>query len=289
MSIILDNNTKIIVQGITGRDGSFHAKRMNDFSGKVVGGVTPGKGGLTVHGLPVFDSVKLAVSEAGANTSVIFVPGKHAASAVDEAISGGIKTIIVITEGVPIHDMIKLFAKAKENGIRIIGPNTPGLLVPDKILAGIIPPTIMKKGNIGLVSRSGTLTYQIASDITKSGFGISTAIGVGGDQIVGTSLSEVVTLFESDDETSAIVMVGEIGGNEEQRVAELVKSGIIKKPIVAFIAGRNSPPEKRMGHAGAIISGKGMSANEKIDILKSAGARVALLPWDVPVLLKEII
>ncbi len=288
MSIILDKNSRILIQGITGRDGSFHAKKINDYCGVVVGGVTPKKNGFTNKGFPLFDAVEKALLETDANSSIIFVPARFAPNAINEAIDAGIKTIIVVTEGIPVHEMIKIYKKASLKDVRIVGPNTPGMLIPGVILAGIIPPHITMCGDVGLVSRSGTLTYQILSDMKEDGFGVSTAIGVGGDQIVGTRLSEVVQMFGDDPETKTIVMIGEIGGNEEQKVAKLVRDGKIKKPIVAYIAGRNAPPEKKMGHAGAIIAGKGMSASEKIKELEDSGIKVARLPWQIPELLKEI-
>jgi succinyl-CoA synthetase alpha subunit len=287
MSILIDQQTRILVQGITGRDGSLHAKLMNVYSGKVVAGVTPGKGGQEVHGIPVYDTVRKAILDTGANTSVVFVPGKNAFNAVEEAIKAGVKLIIIITEGVPVHDVIRLMHEAEDYDCRLIGPNTPGMLVPDSVIAGIIPATIANKGKIGLVSRSGTLTYLISSDICKSGLGISTAIGIGGDLVVGTRIVEVVEMFESDDQTEGIVLIGEVGGYEEQRVSQLVEEGKIKKPIVAYVAGVNAPLEKRMGHAGAIVSGKGMSAKDKIESLKSVGVKVVSLPWEVPNALKE--
>lgn len=289
MSILIGKDTRLLIQGITGRDGSFHTKLMNDYSGRVVAGVTPGKEGQKVHGIPVFGTVENAIKEMEANTSVVFVPGKKAGLAIEEAVVAGIKTIVIITEGVPVHDMMPVLEKAEDYDCNIIGPNTPGILVPDVISAGIIPTVIAKNGSIGLVSRSGTLTYQITSDISKSGLGISTALGIGGDQVVGTSLAKVVELFESDDDTEAIVIVGEIGGLEEQYVSKMVKQKKIIKPVISYIAGVNAPPEKRMGHAGAIISARGMSAEEKIKSLKSAGIKVASLPWEVPSLIKECI
>jgi len=286
MSIFIGKDSRVIIQGITGRDGSFHSKRMHDYVTNVVGGVSPGKGGQAVSGLPVFDTVVESIKKTNADTSVIFVPGRCAASAIDEAIEAGIKNIIVITEGVPIHETVKLVEKSQMLGSRIIGPNTPGLISPGKVLAGIIPPQIVKPGRIGVVSRSGTLTYQVISELTAVGLGVSTAVGAGGDPIIGTSLIDVAHAFERDDETDAIVMVGEIGGNDEQHVANAYKKTICK-PIISFIAGVFAPPQKRMGHAGAIISGNGMTAINKIDALEDAGIKVARLVWDIPELLKK--
>jgi succinyl-CoA synthetase alpha subunit len=287
MATILTKNTKVLVQGITGHQGTFNTGQMMEFGTRVVGGVTPGKGEETVLGLPVFDTMADAVKETGANTSIIFVPAPSAKDAVLEAIDSGIKTIAIITERIPVRDSIEFIQFAKLRGARIIGPNCPGLASPGKAKVGIIPNSIFLKGKIGVVSRSGTLTYEIVNDLTEAGLGQSTVIGIGGDPVIGTSFVEALDLFERDDETEAIVLIGEIGGTAEEEAAEFIESHM-SKPIYAYIAGRTAPPGKRMGHAGAIIARGRGTAQSKIASLEKAGVRVASIPADVPkTILKE--
>jgi succinyl-CoA synthetase alpha subunit len=287
MATILTKNTKVLVQGITGHQGTFNTGQMMEFGTRVVGGVTPGKGEETVLGLPVFDTMADAVKETGANTSIIFVPAPSAKDAVLEAIDSGIKTIAIITERIPVRDSIEFIQFAKLRGARIIGPNCPGLASPGKAKVGIIPNSIFLKGKIGVVSRSGTLTYEIVNDLTEAGLGQSTVIGIGGDPVIGTSFVEALDLFERDDETEAIVLIGEIGGTAEEEAAEFIESHM-SKPIYAYIAGRTAPPGKRMGHAGAIIARGRGTAQSKIASLEKAGVRVASIPADVPkIILKE--
>lgn len=287
MATILTKNTKVLVQGITGHQGTFNTGQMMEFGTRVVGGVTPGKGEETVLGLPVFDTMADAVKETGANTSIIFVPAPSAKDAVLEAIDSGIKTIAIITERIPVRDSIEFIQFAKLRGARIIGPNCPGLASPGKAKVGIIPNSIFLKGKIGVVSRSGTLTYEIVNALTEAGLGQSTVIGIGGDPVIGTSFVEALDLFERDDETEAIVLIGEIGGTAEEEAAEFIESHM-SKPIYAYIAGRTAPPGKRMGHAGAIIARGRGTAQSKIASLEKAGVRVASIPADVPkIILKE--
>jgi len=288
MSILIGSENRVLVQGITGRDGSFHTKLMLEYGTKVVAGVTPGKEGQRVHGVPVFNTVKKAVRETGADTSIIFVPAKFAADAIMEAADAGIRLIVVITEGIPVKDMINALNFAKERGSRIIGPNCPGIITPGEAKVGIMPGNIFKRGKIGVVSRSGTLTYEIVSHLTNNGFGQSTAIGIGGDPVIGTRFVDVLKLFNDDPETEAVVLIGEIGGTDEQDAADYIKSEF-KKPVVAFIAGRTAPKEKRMGHAGAIIMGSEGTYEEKRRKFEEIGVRVADLPEDVPKILKEIL
>ncbi len=288
MAILVGKDTRLLVQGITGRDGSFHTRLMKEYGTNVVAGVTPGKGGMEVEGVPVFDTVKEAVEKTDANTSIIFVPAKFAADAIMEAADAGIKLIVAITEGIPIHDMLKVRAYVDQKGARLIGPNCPGLITPDEAKVGIMPGHIFKRGKIGVVSRSGTLTYEIVSHLTANGFGQSTAIGIGGDPIIGTKFIDVLKLFKDDPETEAVVLIGEIGGTDEQDAAEYIGKEF-NKPVVAFIAGRTAPKEKRMGHAGAIIAGGEGTAEEKIKAFESVGVRVADLPEQVPQILKEIL
>ncbi|MCE4617790.1 MAG: succinate--CoA ligase subunit alpha [Desulfurococcales archaeon] len=290
MAIIVDEKTRLIVQGITGREGSFHTKLMKEYGTKIVAGVTPGKGGQEVHGIPVYDSVEEAVkAHPEANTSIIFVPARFAADAVYEAIDAGIKTIVVITEGIPVHDALRFVNYAKSKGVTIIGPNCPGVISPGKAKVGIMPGHIFMPGNVGIVSRSGTLTYEIAYAMTKAGIGQTTAVGIGGDPVVGTSFVEALQMFEDDPETEAIVLVGEIGGDMEERAAKMIEEGKITKPAVAFIAGRTAPPGKRMGHAGAIIMMGTGTAEGKVKALESVGVKVARTPMEIPALLKEVL
>ena len=284
MTVLVGPNTKVIVQGITGKEGSFHAQRMLEYGTKVVGGVTPGKGGTTVAGVPVFDTVEEAVRATGANASVVFVPAKFAAEAVYEAVDAGIKLIVVITEHIPIHETLRFVNYAKSRGAVIIGPNCPGLVAPPiRTKLGIMPNSVYQTpGRIGVVSRSGTLTYEISYQLARAGLGINTAIGVGGDPIVGTDLVEAALMMAQDPEIDAIVAIGEVGGDAEERLAKLYAEGVIKKPIVGYVAGRTAPPEKRMGHAGAIVMLGSGDANSKVKALREAGIPVADTPMEVP-------
>lgn len=286
MSIFIDKKTKLVVQGITGRDGSFHASQMKKYGTKVVAGVTPGKGGTTVSGIPVFNTMQDAVDKRGANTSVIYVPPAFAADAIYEAAAAGIKLIVCITEGVPANDMMKVVPFVRECGARLIGPNCPGLISPDQAKVGILPGNIVKKGNIGVISRSGTLTYEAIWALTEAGMGQSTCIGIGGDQVIGTNFVDCLVAFAKDSSTKAVVMLGEIGGSDEEEAAKFIKRKL-GKPVVAFIAGRTAPPGIRMGHAGAIISGGSGTAEDKVKALKKAGIVVADSPTEIPELLKE--
>lgn len=285
MAIFFNEDTKVIVQGITGRDGGFHTKQMVDYGTKVVGGVTPGKGGTEAHGLPVFNTVVEAVEKTGANCSVIFVPAKMAADAIMEAASAKVPLIICITEGVPVQDMLKVYPYVKKQGVRLIGPNCPGLITPGVGKAGIIPGHIHSPGRIGVVSRSGTLTYEVDYSLTKAGYGQSTCVGIGGDPIIGTSFLDVLEAFEADKDTDAVVLMGEIGGNDEEKAAEYIAT--MTKPVVAFISGRTAPPGKRMGHAGAIISGGSGTAESKVAAFNKVGVKVADTPSQVVGLLEE--
>lgn len=286
MSILIDNTTRLLVQGITGRDGLFHAKKMRDYGTHVVGGTSPGKGGTTVEGFPVFNTMYEAVAQTQANTSIIFVPARWAADAIMEAADAGIRLIVCISEGIPTLDVVRAYRFATQKGAKLIGPNCPGLISPDKSLVGILPGQVFKKGNIGVISRSGTLTYEIVSHLTAHGLGQSTAVGMGGDPVVGLYFNDLLGKLEQDPETKAIVMIGEIGGNAEELAAEYIRQHVTK-PVVAFIAGRSAPPNKQMGHAGAIMSGNSGSAAEKIAALEVAGVQVANEPSDVPELLKK--
>lgn len=286
MAIFVDKKSKVIVQGITGRDGAFHTKQMLEYGTRIVGGVTPGKGGTEMHGVPVFDSMAEAVKKTGANTSVIYVPPQFAADAIYEAEDAGVKLIVCITEGVPANDMLKVYHFLKSKGIRLIGPNCPGIISPGMAKVGIMPAQIHKKGHIGVVSRSGTLTYEIVYQLTNNNLGQSTCIGIGGDPVIGTNFIDCLEAFENDPGTSAIVMIGEIGGSDEEMAAQFIKKNM-KKPVVGFIAGRTAPPGKRMGHAGAIISGSSGLAADKIAALNAVGVPVADLPSEVPALVKK--
>jgi len=286
VSIFINENTTLIVQGITGRDGSFHAKQMMEYGTRVVGGVTPGKGGQKFEGtVPIFNTMHDAVQATGANTSVIYVPPMGAADAIMEAADAGIKLIVAITEGVPVLDMTKVYPFVKEKGARLIGPNCPGLITPGKSKVGIIPGRICTPGNIGVVSRSGTLTYEVVYQLTRAGLGQSTCVGIGGDPINGTNFIDCLQAFENDPDTVAVAMMGEIGGTDEQEAAAFVKAHM-SKPVVGFIAGQTAPPGRRMGHAGAIISGSAGTAAEKIAAFEAAGMGVAKRPKDFVELLK---
>ena len=286
MSIWVDENTRVVVQGITGRDGSFHTKMMLEYGTKVVAGVTPGKGGQRVEGVPVYDSMFDAVAETGANTSIVFVPPRFAVDAIYEAVDSGVKLIVAITEGIPALDEAKIYDYVAKNGARLIGPNCPGIISPGKSKVGILPAQIFKEGNIGVVSRSGTLTYEIVYNLTNSGFGESTCVGIGGDPIIGTNFIDVLEAFEADPQTEAVVLIGEIGGTDEQQAAEFIRDNM-SKPVVAFIAGQTAPPGKRMGHAGAIISGSEGTAAEKIAKFEECGVPVAKIPSEIPELVKK--
>ena len=293
MSIFIGNETRLIVQGITGRDGSFHTRQMMEYGTKVVGGVTPGKGGQTFEGpngmtAPLFDTMDRAVKETGANTSVIYVPPAFAADAIMEAAEAGIAFIVAITEGIPVLDMTRVYPFVQEMGARLLGPNCPGLLAPGKSKVGILPGQIATPGNVGVVSRSGTLTYEVVYQLTRAGIGQSTCVGIGGDPIIGTSFIDCLGAFEADAETAAIVMIGEIGGTDEQNAATFVKQHM-SKPVVGFIAGQTAPPGRRMGHAGAIISGSTGTAAEKIQAFEDNGIRVMKRPLDVVELIREVI
>ncbi|MCG2881488.1 MAG: succinate--CoA ligase subunit alpha [Acidilobus sp.] len=288
MGILVDENTRVIVQGITGKEGSFHTKLMLQYGTKIVAGVTPGKGGSTVEGVPVYDTMAEAVKEhPEANTSIIFVPAKFASDAVYEAVDSGMKVIVVITEHIPVHDAMKFVNYAKRKGSVIIGPNCPGIITPGKAKVGIMPGHVFTPGPVGIMSRSGTLTYEIGYFLTKAGLGQSTVIGVGGDPVTGLTFPEVIEMFERDPQTKVVVMIGEIGGDAEERVARMVKEGRIKKPVVAFVAGRTAPEGKRMGHAGAIIMLGTGAYKDKVAALEDAGIRVARTPYEVPKLVKE--
>lgn len=285
MSVLIDNNTKVIVQGITGRDGSFHAAKMKEYGTQVVGGTSPGKGGQQVDGIPVFNTVKEAVAATGADTSIIFVPAPFAKDAMLEAIDGGVKLVVCITEGVPVLDAVEAQNYARVKGVKVIGPNCPGLISPGKSMVGIMPTGVFKQGHTGVISRSGTLTYEVVYDLVESGLGISTAVGVGGDPVVGLYFEDLLQMFQDDPETDSIAMIGEIGGDAEERAAEFIKAHVIK-PVAVFISGRQAPPGKQMGHAGAIISGGSGSAEGKIKALEAAGVPVADETRLLPELLK---
>lgn len=288
MSILIDQNTKLLVQGITGRDGSFHSQKMLEYGTKVVAGVTPGKGGQDVFGIPVFNSVAEAKAKTAANTAVIYVPAKFAKDAILEDIKAGIDLIVCITEGLPVLDVVEVMAVLKNSKTRLIGPNCPGLISPGKSKVGILPGQIHKPGSVGVISRSGTLTYEVVYNLTLSGIGQSSCIGLGGDPIVGMRFVDLLELFMKDKETKAIVMVGEIGGEDEQSAAEYIKKNATK-PIVSFIAGKTAPKEKRMGHAGAIISSGVNTAEAKIKVLKDAGVAIADFPDEVPRLIQKVL
>ncbi|HEY8446751.1 MAG TPA: succinate--CoA ligase subunit alpha [Thermomicrobiales bacterium] len=285
MSILVDKNTRLLVQGITGREGSFHTTQMVEYGTQVVAGVTPGGKGKTVAGVPVFNTVSEAVAETGANASIIYVPARFAPDAIYEAVDAGIPLVVCITEGIPILDMVPVYAYVKSKGARLIGPNCPGVITPGEAKIGIMPGYIHTPGPIGLVSRSGTLTYEVVDALTRAGLGQSTAVGIGGDPIIGTSFVDVLELFQNDPQTEAIVLIGEIGGTDEQDAAAFIREHVTK-PVVGFIAGRTAPPGKRMGHAGAIISGGTGTAAEKIEALNAAGVQVADRPSQVPELIR---
>jgi succinyl-CoA synthetase alpha subunit len=281
VSILINEQTKVLVQGITGRDGSFHAEAMLKYGTKVVGGITPGKGGQTVCTLPVFDTVAEAVVQTGAQCSVIFVPAAFAPDAIREAADSGISLIVCITEGIPVLNMVDIYSELTQKHVRLIGPNCPGIISPGKCKVGIMPGYIHKLGGIGVISRSGTLTYEVVYDLSGKNMGQSTCIGIGGDPINGTGYIELLEMFENDDDTDAIILIGEIGGEEEEKAASFIKTSVSKK-VVAFISGRTAPPGKRMGHAGAIISGGKGGAEAKVKVLREAGVVVVDRPDQIP-------
>ena len=285
MSILVDGGSKVVVQGITGRDGAFHAHQMVEYGTKVVAGVTPGKGGMrTEDGVPVFDSMAEAVGETGADTSVIYVPARFASDAICEASDAGIGLVVCVSEGIPVKDMVRVLPYLRERGTRLIGPNCPGIISPGKAKVGIMPGEIHREGSVGVVSRSGTLTYEVVHHLSKRGIGQSTCIGIGGDPLIGTNFLDALDLFGRDDETESVVLIGEIGGSDEEEAAALIGNGYPKK-VVAFIAGRTAPPGKRMGHAGAIVTGGTGTAAEKIEAFEKAGVSVAQTPAQIAELL----
>ncbi len=288
MAIIVDRNTKVIVQGITGSQGRFHTERMLKYGTRIVAGVTPGKEGQSVHGVPVYNTVEKAVKQTGADASIIFVPAPFAADAFMEAVEAGLKTVVVITEGIPVHDELKMYHKAKKEGVTLIGPNTPGILSVGETHLGIMPTHVFKPGPVGIVSRSGTLTYQVGAYLTSLDVGQSTVLGIGGDRIVGLTFVEVLEKFEKDTQTKLVILIGEIGGTAEEEAAEYIKSKMTK-PVVGYIAGITAPPGKRMGHAGAIIEGGKGTAESKIKALESAGAKVGKTPLEVAQIAKQIL
>lgn len=286
MSILIDENTHVIVQGVTGRDGSFHTRQMVGDGTKIVAGVTPGKGGQKLDEIPVYNSVGDAQKDHRVDATVIFVPPKFATGAIREAADAGVPLIICITEGVPVLEMVEAYRYVKEKGLRLIGPNCPGLISPGKCKIGIMPYKIHKEGDIGVISRSGTLTYEVVYNLTTNGLGQSTCVGIGGDPIIGNTFTDLLELFEKDDNTAAVVVIGEIGGEDEEKAAEFIKSKM-SKPVAAFISGRTAPPGKRMGHAGAIISGGKGTPQAKVEAFQDAGVEVADKPDEIPGLIKK--
>ncbi|MBU2009029.1 MAG: succinate--CoA ligase subunit alpha [Chloroflexi bacterium] len=289
MSILIDERTLVLVQGITGGEGSFHTRRMLEYGTKVVAGVTPGKGGSSVHGVPVFNTVEQAVRETRADASIIFVPAPFAADAILEAADAGLSLVVCITEGIPLRDMVLVLKHIREKGVRLIGPNCPGVISPGKGKMGIMAGDIHMPGLVGVVSRSGTLTYEAVAQLTALGLGQSTCVGIGGDPLPGSSFVDILELFARDPQTEAVVLIGEIGGAYEQEAAEYINKGGFPKPVVAFVAGATAPPGRRMGHAGAIISGGGESARDKIDALAQAGAAIAPSPAEIGLTVKKML
>ena len=289
MSILVNKDSKILVQGFTGSEGTFHSEQMLKYGSNIVGGVTPGKGGTSHLNKPVFNTVTDAINATGANTSIIFVPAGFAADAIIEAADSGIKVIVAITEGIPVSDMSRVYSYIKNLDCTLIGPNCPGIITPDEAKVGIMPGFVFKKGRVGLVSKSGTLTYEAADQISKSGYGISTAIGIGGDPIIGTTVKEAVKMFFEDPDTDCVVMIGEIGGQLEADAAEWIKKSKIKKPVVAFIAGETAPKGRTMGHAGAIVGGKDDTAEAKKKILSESGVNVVDSPANIGLEVKKIL
>ncbi len=288
MSILVDKDTKVIVQGFTGKEGTFHAEQCLEYGTKIVGGVTPGKGGMEHLGKPVFNTVKEAVQATGATVSMIFVPPAFVADAVMEAADAGVELAVIITEGAPVQDMMKAKAYAVKNGMKTIGPNCPGIITAEECKIGIMPGMIFKKGSVGLISKSGTLTYEAANQVCQEGHGITTAVGIGGDPIIGLSYLQLLPMFENDPKTKAIVLIGEIGGDLEIQAAKYIKDNI-SKPVVAFIAGQTAPKGKRMGHAGAIVSGGSGTAKEKMEALEAAGVRVVVSPAEIGKAVTEVL
>jgi len=288
MAILVNEHTRVLVQGITGYQGEFHTRRMLEFGTRVVAGMTPGKGGQTAAGVPVFDTVSEAVAQTGANAACIFVPARLAKDAALEAIASRLDPIVIITEHIPVHDSIEMVAAARAAGVHIVGPNGPGVASPGRCKIGIMPNHLFSHGGVGLVSRSGTLTYEIVAGLTRAGLGQSTALGLGGDPVVGLTFQEAVALFADDPETLAIVLVGEIGGSAEEEAARFIRASV-RKPVVGYIAGRTAPPGKRMGHAGAVISGGEGTAQAKIEALEAAGVSVVSLPGRVPEVLRGLL
>lgn len=288
MSILINSETKLLVQGITGHDGSFHAGSMLAYGTKIISGVTPGRGGQVINGIPVFNTVKEARDQTQPDCSIIFVPARFATSAIRESADAGIPLIVCITEGIPVLEMLANYHYVREQGLRLIGPNCPGLITPEECKVGIMPARIHKAGSIGVISRSGTLTYEIVYNLTLKGHGQSTCIGIGGDPVVGTDFVELLELFEKDNDTSEVILVGEIGGEDEERAAEYIADNM-KKPVVAFISGKTAPPGKRMGHAGAIISGGRGTAEAKVKAFQAAGVKVADRPDEVPGLISQLL
>jgi succinyl-CoA synthetase alpha subunit len=286
VGILVNRKTRLLVQGITGREGAFHTGQMVDYGTNVVAGVTPGAGGREVHGVPVFNTVAGAVAETGANTSIVYVPARFAPDAIYEAVEAGIPLVICVTEGIPTLDMVRIYPYVRQRGVRLIGPNCPGAITPGEAKVGIMPGYIHQPGPVGVVSRSGTLTYEVVYALTRLGLGQTTAIGIGGDPIVGTSFVDILELFQNDPDTKGIVMIGEIGGTGEELAAAYIADRVTK-PVVAFIAGQAAPPGKRMGHAGAIIAGGQGTAGEKIGVLAAVGVRVARSPDEIAVLMRE--
>lgn len=288
MAILIDEESRVVVQGLTGREGSFHALRNRSYGTRVVAGVTPGKGGQEVDGIPVFDTVEQAVGSTGADVSLIFVPSRFAADAILEAADSGVALVIAITEGIPVHDILKAYNYLRTRGVALIGPNCPGVISPGRANVGIMPPQIFRQGGVGLVSRSGTLTYQIANELTQRQIGQSTAVGIGGDSIVGQSFIDILSRFQEDSQTQLVVMVGEIGGSEEEAAAAYIAEHMTK-PVVAYIAGFSAPPGRQMGHAGAIISGSSGTARAKKEALEANGIRVGVNPTQVAELVAEVV
>ncbi|MCB9475442.1 MAG: succinate--CoA ligase subunit alpha [Deltaproteobacteria bacterium] len=288
MSVLVNKDSKIVVQGITGKEGTFHTRQCVAYGTNVVAGVTPGKGGEQMDGIPVFDTVSEAMAKAGANVSLIFVPPFFAADAIMEAADAGMPLIVTITEGIPVQHMVKAMAAVRANGVRMIGPNCPGIMTPGEAKVGIMPAMIHKPGRIGVVSKSGTLTYEAVDQLTQAGLGQSTCIGIGGDPIIGTNFIDALDLFQNDPDTDGVIMIGEIGGNAEEDAADFIKSNVTK-PVVGFVAGLSAPPGKRMGHAGAIISGGKGGARQKLDALKAAGVNVTENPSALGQTMKEVL
>jgi succinyl-CoA synthetase alpha subunit len=288
LSIFVDETTRVCVQGITGRDGAFHTKGMRDYGTKVVSGVTPGKGGQDVDGVPVFNTVAEAVEETGANTTIAFVPARFATGAILEAAEAGVRLVVAVSEGIPTLDVAKVYQRLGEVGTRMIGPNCPGIISPGKAKVGIMPGWIHREGGVGVVSRSGTLTYEVVANLGREGLGQSTVIGIGGDPIIGTNFIDALAAYEADPQTEAVVLIGEIGGTDEEQAAEFVRTKMTK-PVVSFIAGRTAPPGKRMGHAGAIIAGGRGTAQEKIEAMRAADIPVANRPSEIPALVRDVL